>query len=107
MIQPIRTQILVKFRIEDEQTKGGIFIPETCRKNTTIAEVVAVGNGTKKCKPKYQVGDIVYCMKEQGTELHENEEVFYLINADDENGAVLGYIPKEEIKWKNKTLGLI
>lgn len=49
-VQPIRDTVVVKLDIEEQVTKGGIFIPDTARKAMAQGTVIAVGPGARSTK---------------------------------------------------------
>lgn len=79
MVQPIRNQVLVKPFKEDEVSTGGIIVPENYRKDGSKVTIVAVGNGTAKRKMKLSAGTIGFRVKDWGTPIEENGEMFYLM----------------------------
>ena len=83
-IKPLADRVLVKPVEETEQTKGGIFIPDTAAKEKPQeGQVIAVGEGKvsdegKVIAPSIKVGDKVLFRKYAGTEL-DLDDVKYLI----------------------------
>jgi chaperonin GroES len=69
-MQLLRDLILVKPCPSEEQTEGGLFIPESARERSSRAVIVEVGNGTKKEPMQYKKGDMVIHIKGAG----DNEE---------------------------------
>ena len=49
-IKPIGERVLIKPKIEEEKTKGGIYIPDTAKENKKEGVIVEVGTG-KDDKP--------------------------------------------------------
>jgi len=49
-IKPIGERVLIKPKIEEEKTKGGIYIPDTAKENKKEGVVLEVGTG-KDDKP--------------------------------------------------------
>ena len=84
-MQLLRDLILVKPCPSDEQTEGGLFIPESARERSSRAVVVFVGNGTKKEPMQYKSGDMVIHIKGAGDneEFELNGEKHYLIRQID------------------------
>jgi chaperonin GroES len=74
-IQPLASRVLVKPFPADEISEGGIIVPENARGRSNKATVVAIGEATK-----YKVGDIVFHVKEAGTEIHEDGVAYWLIS---------------------------
>lgn len=46
MIRPLHDRILARRVVEQDRTKGGLFIPDNAKEKPLEALVVAVGNGT-------------------------------------------------------------
>lgn len=73
---PMLDRVLVKPRRTKEKTEGGIFIPETAKRNETIGIVVAVGHGRINSsgefvddKLAYNIGDVVIFGEFTGTKI--------------------------------------
>lgn len=81
MIQPIRSNVLVKPFPGEEKTENGLFIPESYRGESDRVEIVAVGNGTKEKPMKLKAGDIAYRVKGWGQPVKENGVTYYLMDA--------------------------
>lgn len=79
-MQPVRDLILVKPFESDEQSTGGIFVPEAYREISNKVKVIAVGNGTKKHPMRYKGGEVGFRIKGSGEEVLINGERHYLIN---------------------------
>ena len=93
-IQPLRDKILVRPEKEEQETKSGIFIPDTANKERPQkGEVLAVGAGKlddngKIIKMGVKVGDLILFSKYTPTEIKvDGEELFILAEGD-----VLGII---------------
>ena len=87
MIVPMGSRILVKPTPENEQTKGGLYIPEIAREKTLHGVVVATGKGAKdehgKFQPMYiKVGQKVYYTKNATTEVMHNGSEHLLMKED-------------------------
>lgn len=78
MVQPIKNNILVK-PFTKTQTESGIVLPFP--QETDKVEVIAVGDGTAKKPMKLKSGDIGYRVHEWGTPIIENNETYYLMDA--------------------------
>jgi chaperonin GroES len=74
-VQPLGDRVLVKPTEEQEQTKGGIFIPDTASKERPQeGEIIAVGEGRTSeegeiVDMKVEVGDKILFEKYGGTEI--------------------------------------
>ena len=78
---------LVKMIEGEEQTAGGIVLPDTAREKPQTAEVVAVGASDDV---KVGVGDVVVLAKYSGTEVKVDREKHLIVDADDVLGVVVG-----------------
>lgn len=84
---PLGNRVLVK-RLEAEETKGGIILPETAKKKQEQAEVIAIGAGKKDKQGNtlpipVKVGDIVLMEKYSGQEITLDDEEYNIVRADD------------------------
>lgn len=73
---PIRTQILAKPFPSDEISEGGIYVPETARKDSNKLMVVKAGSSMKN----YKEGQVIYRVQDHGTEVMINGEKYFLID---------------------------
>lgn len=87
-MKPIKNYVLIKPFMADEITENGLYIPEMARQRSCKAKVVAVGNGTSKLKMDAKEGDVVFHIKDAGTEVIINGEPHYLISQVD----ILSYV---------------
>ena len=92
-VRPLHDRILIRRVSEDEQTAGGIIIPDTAKEKPQRGEVVATGNGRitddgKTLPLEVKMGDRILFSKYAGTELKLEGEEFLMIREDD----VLGII---------------
>jgi chaperonin GroES len=78
---------LVKMIEGEEQTAGGIVLPDTAREKPQTAEVVAVGASDDV---KVGVGDVVVLAKYSSTEVKVDGEKHLIVDADDVLGVVVG-----------------
>lgn len=81
MIQPIRSNVLIKPFLNEETTMGGLVVPESYRGESDKAEVIAVGNGTKDKPMNFKPGDIVFRVKAWGQPVKENGVTYYLMDS--------------------------
>jgi chaperonin GroES len=102
MIKPLHDRILVK-RLEskEEETRGGIVIPDTAKEKPQEGEVMAVGDGKvldsgQKLGMSVKVGDRILFGKYSGSEV-KIDDVEYLIMREDE---VLGILVGKESSVK-------
>lgn len=94
-IRPLNDRILVRRFEEEEQTKGGIIIPDSAKETPAEGEVVAVGPGKKDDKGKVipvdlKVGDHVMFRKYAGDDI-KLEGVAHLILGEDD---IIGIIER-------------
>lgn len=80
MIRPIRNQVLVRAFKQDEQTTGGIIVPEHLRKDGSKVEIVAVGNGTADRPMRLKPGMIGFRVQDWGVQVEDNGETYYLMD---------------------------
>lgn len=87
-LKPLQDRIVVKPLEEEQQTKGGIIIPETAKEKPLQGEVLAVGPGKQTAQGKLMElsvknGDKVLYSKYAGTEIKlDNEEVLIIREND-------------------------
>ncbi len=81
---PLGDRILVKPVEREEQTRSGIFLPDTAQEKPQEGRVVAVGPGRrndegKRIEMDVQVDDLVLYAKYGGTEIKEEGEEYLLL----------------------------
>lgn len=81
-MQPIRDKILIRPLPSDEITTGGIIVPDTAKEVNNKGVVIAVGNGTKDKAMQFKPGDVVYRVKDNGTEIYIDGQLHILISQD-------------------------
>jgi chaperonin GroES len=84
-MQPIRNQVLIKSFPPDEISEGGIFVPESARKESNKVTIIAVGRGSREKKMKLKPGQVAYRIKDWGTPVDVEGERHYLL----EDAAIL------------------
>jgi len=84
-LMPLGQRVLVKRKPELTQTKGGIFIPDSCTEKPMEGEIVSIGDEVEKVK----AGDKVLFAKFAGVEIVSNDDGQFLIMAEQE---ILGKI---------------
>lgn len=82
---PVRNNVLLKPYPADEISEGGIFVPESARKESNKMYVVAVGNGTKDRRMPFKAGETVYRVQDWGTPIDIEGERHYIM---DQNGII-------------------
>jgi len=86
-LKPLGARALVEMIEREEQTAGGIFLPDTAREKPQTAEVVAVGVSDEV---KVSAGDGVVLAKYSGTEVEIEGEDHLIVDTDDILGVVEG-----------------
>jgi chaperonin GroES len=94
-IKPLHDNILVE-RIEQEERKGGIIIPDTAKEKPQQGKVIAIGNGRRdekgnKIPLDVKKGDIILFGKYSGNEIKIEDKEYLIMREDD----VLGIVEKE------------
>jgi chaperonin GroES len=87
-VKPLADRVVVKPLDEDEQMRGGLYIPDTAKEKPSQGEVVAVGPGKlseegARLEMDVSVGDKVLYGKYSGTDVTlEGEEYLILRESD-------------------------
>ncbi|TET22970.1 MAG: co-chaperone GroES [Candidatus Stahlbacteria bacterium] len=86
-IKPLQDRILVERR-EEEETVGGIIIPDTAKEKPQKGKVIEVGPGRKDDKGKLiplelKPGDVILFNKYAGTEIKIEGKEYLLMREDD------------------------
>jgi chaperonin GroES len=81
-------RIVIKPTEQEEQTKGGIYLPDTAKEKPQEGEVVAVGSGRvtdegKRLKLELEVGDRVIYSKYAGTEYKDGDDEYLIMRESD------------------------
>jgi chaperonin GroES len=84
-MQPIRNQVLIKPFPPDEISEGGIFVPESARKESNRVSIIAVGRGTREKKMTLKPGQVAYRIKDWGMPVDIEGQRHYLL----EDAAIL------------------
>ena len=87
-IRPLQDRILVKRVDEEEQTSGGIIIPDSAKEKPQDGLVVAVGPGKvlesgEVAKPGVNKGDRILFSKYAGTDVNVDGDEHIIIREDD------------------------
>jgi chaperonin GroES len=87
-IRPLGDRVVVKAIEREEQTKSGIYLPDTAQEKPQEAIVLAVGNGKLLDNGTRQpidlkVGDRVLYSKYAGTEVKQLSEEFLILRESD------------------------
>ena len=79
-IKPLGDRVLVKVEEADQQTAGGIYIPDTAQEKTQNGVVVAVGDDEEI---KVKVDDKIIYDKYAGTSVKVDDEEQLIVKAAD------------------------
>ena len=86
-IQPLGTRVLVKRVDEDENSEGGIIIPDSAKEKPQEAEVVSLGTGKNEdgetVEFSVKSGDRVLISKYGGTDIKIEGEEHLILNESD------------------------
>ena len=87
-IRPLGDRVLAKAVERTEQTKSGLFLPDTAQEKPQEALVLAVGNGKlldngTRVPIDLKAGDKVLYSKYAGTEIKQGEEEFLILRESD------------------------
>jgi chaperonin GroES len=94
-IRPLNDRIIARRVEEQEQMRGGLYIPDTAKEKPQEGEVIAVGNGKllndgQRVAIDIQVGDRVLFGKYAGTEVKLDGEEYLILREDDVLGVIEG-----------------
>lgn len=94
-VRPLQDRLVVRRVQENEQTSGGIIIPDSAKEIPLEGDVIAVGNGKRldngKAQPmEVKKGDRVLFGKYAGTEIQIGNIEHLILKEDD----VLGIVEK-------------
>ncbi len=92
-IRPLNDRIIVRRTEEQEQMRGGLYIPDTAKEKPQEGEVLAVGNGKlletgQRIAIDLKVGDRVLFGKYSGTEIKLDDQEFLILREDDILGVI-------------------
>src|SRR5438477_1772582 len=87
-IRPLGDRVLVKAVERTEQTKSGLFLPDTAQEKPQEAIVLAVGNGKlldngSRTPIDLKPGDKVLYSKYAGTEVKQDNEEYLILRESD------------------------
>jgi chaperonin GroES len=93
MLRPLYDRILVRRVVEEERSKGGLFIPEQAKEKPAQGEVLAVGKGRRLESGELivldtAVGDKVLFGKYSGTEIELDGEKLLILREDEILGVI-------------------
>jgi chaperonin GroES len=92
-IRPLNDRIIVRRMEEQEQMRGGLYIPDTAKEKPQEGEVLAVGNGKlldsgQRIAIDLKAGDRILFGKYAGTEIKLDGEDYLILREDDVLGVV-------------------
>lgn len=92
-VKPLGDRVFIKVSASEEQTAGGIFLPDAAKEKPQIGEVVGVGSGKRNDDGSYtplevKVGDKVLYSKYAGTDIKLGGEDYVLLSEKDILAAV-------------------
>jgi chaperonin GroES len=87
-IEPLGDKVVIKRLDTEEQTAGGIFIPESSRERPQQGRVLSVGPGKLSSdgtvsKPQIDEGDRVIFASYAGTEIEIDDEKLLIMSESD------------------------
>jgi chaperonin GroES len=87
-LKPLGDRVIVKPSEAEEQTKSGLFIPDTAKEKPQKGEVMAVGDGKydekgERVPVDVRVGDLVVYGKYGGTEFKIDGDEYMILRADE------------------------
>ena len=82
-IKPLGSRVVIKKLEAEEKTQGGIILTSSAKEKPQMAEVVAVGPGTKDEPMEVKTGDKVVFSKYAGTEIKSGGEEYTIKNQSD------------------------
>lgn len=81
-LQPLSDYVVLKQLEAEEQTKSGLYIPDSAKEKPTKGEVIAAGPGTKDVAMELKAGDIVLYKKYAGDTVKMDGEEFIVLRQD-------------------------
>jgi len=95
-LKPLFDNVVVKPAKAEEQTKSGIFLPDTAKEKPQKGEIVAVGDGrwedegTKRLPMDVKVGDVVIYKEWGKTSIKVDGEEYFIMSQGDILAVVQG-----------------
>jgi chaperonin GroES len=92
-LRPLHDRVLVKRLEEEEQSRGGIIIPDSAKEKPQQAEVVAVGNGKLNDEGEIiplvvKAGDRILFGKYGGSEIRVEGQDYLILREDEILGVI-------------------
>ncbi len=87
-LKPLDDRVVVKQAAAEEQTKSGLYIPDTAQEKPQKGEVVAVGEGKRddsgnRIPVDVKVGDMVIYGKYGGTDVKIDDVEYKILRSDE------------------------
>jgi chaperonin GroES len=87
-VRPLGDRVLVKRLDEEQQTKGGIIVPDTAKEKPQQGKIIEVGPGRmtedgKRIPPDVKKGNKVLFGKYSGTEISVGTEEYLILREED------------------------
>jgi chaperonin GroES len=87
-VRPLADRVVVQALAEAEQTRGGLYIPDTAKEKPQQGKIVAVGPGKlseqgERLAPDVKVGDTVLYGKYSGTEVTVEGHEYLILRESD------------------------
>ena len=87
-IRPLGDRVIIKRMEEEEQTRGGIIVPDTAKEKPQRGKVIAVGPGRvgedgKRIAPEVKKGNMVLFGKYSGTDISMGDDEYLIVREDD------------------------
>lgn len=87
-VKPLGDRVFVKVSDAEEQTAGGIILPDAAKEKPQVGEIVAAGPGKRNDQgerqtPEVKVGDKVLYSKYAGTDIKLGGEEYVLLSEKD------------------------
>lgn len=87
-VRPLADRVVVQALAEAEQTRGGLYIPDTAKEKPQQGKIIAVGPGKvseqgERIVPDVKAGDTVLYGKYSGTEVTVEGEDYLILRESD------------------------
>ena len=82
-IKPLGDRVVIKKLEAEEKTQGGIILTSSAKEQPQVAEVVAIGPGTKDEPMEVKVGEKVVFSKYGGTDIKYEGEEYTIMHQSD------------------------
>lgn len=82
-IKPLGSRVVIKKLEAEEKTQGGLILTSSAKEKPQVAEVVAVGPGTKDEDMELSEGDRIVFSKYAGTEIKYDGKEYTIMNQSD------------------------